>query len=105
MAAALPALCFEYALSTPNHMCRRVDVSPLPAPTLLPRWWHKKYRCWFIHAPNSPVTKGPAGNSERGTYLFFDISIWDVVQKADVEVRRWHMYRCRVGCGRRAAGS
>jgi CCR4-NOT transcription complex subunit 2 len=49
-------------------------------------WWHKKYRCWFIHAPNSPVTKGPAGNSERGTYLFFDAGLWDVVQKADVEV-------------------
>jgi len=49
-------------------------------------WWHKKFRCWFIHAPNSSVTKGPNGRSERGTYMFFDTSIWDVVQKADVEV-------------------
>jgi hypothetical protein len=43
-------------------------------------WWHKKFRCWFIHAPNSSVTKGPNGRSERGTYMFFDTSIWDVVQ-------------------------
>eukprot|EP00879_Flechtneria_rotunda_P022136 GHRR01023357.1.p2 GENE.GHRR01023357.1~~GHRR01023357.1.p2 ORF type:complete len:151 (+),score=55.15 GHRR01023357.1:1328-1780(+) len=49
-------------------------------------WWHKKFRCWFIHAPNNPVVKSPANRSERGTYLFFDTSIWDVVQKSDVEV-------------------
>jgi hypothetical protein len=46
------------------------------------------------------VTKGPAGNSERGTYLFFDISIWDVVQKADVEVGRAR--RKAAEAGRRA---
>lgn len=43
-------------------------------------WWHKKFRCWFIHAPNNPVVKSPANRSERGTYLFFDTTIWDVVQ-------------------------
>ncbi len=32
------------------------------------------------------VTKGAGGRSERGSYLFFDTSIWDVVQKADVEI-------------------
>eukprot|EP00878_Enallax_costatus_P030499 GHUV01033208.1.p2 GENE.GHUV01033208.1~~GHUV01033208.1.p2 ORF type:complete len:129 (+),score=53.35 GHUV01033208.1:434-820(+) len=49
-------------------------------------WWHKKFRCWFIHAPNNPVVKSAANRSERGTYLFFDTNIWDVVQKSDVEV-------------------
>lgn len=43
-------------------------------------WWHKKFRCWFIHAPNNPVVKNATARSERGTYLFFDTSIWDVVQ-------------------------
>jgi hypothetical protein len=32
------------------------------------------------------VVKNATARSERGTYLFFDTSIWDVVQKADVEV-------------------
>jgi NOT2 / NOT3 / NOT5 family len=73
-------------------------------------WWHKKFGCWFIHAPNSQVrwivyfaqcvtgqqnqcdsgvlqvTKGANGRSERGTYLFFDTSTWDVMTKTDVEI-------------------
>ncbi len=32
------------------------------------------------------VTKAPQSRSERGSYLVFDTSIWDVVQKADLEI-------------------
>lgn len=46
--------------------------------------WHKKFRCWLIKAPNAPCQKFARG--ERGTFLFFDTSIWDVVQKSDVEI-------------------
>jgi CCR4-NOT transcription complex subunit 2 len=49
-------------------------------------FWHKKYRCWMIHAPSTMVTKAPQSRSERGSYLVFDTSIWDVVQKADLEI-------------------
>jgi hypothetical protein len=49
-------------------------------------FWHKKYRCWMIHAPSTMVTKAPQARSERGSYLVFDTSIWDVVQKADLEI-------------------
>ena len=85
---------FAHHTNTHTHTCTHTHIVLLPPPPSIPprRWWHKKYRCWFIHAPNSPVTKGPSGNSERGTYLFFDISIWDVVQKADVEVRNTHTH-------------
>jgi CCR4-NOT transcription complex subunit 2 len=59
-------------------------------------WWHKKFRCWFIHAPNNPVVKSAANRSERGTYLFFDTNIWDVVQVSCSESCLQHCVRvCR----------
>jgi hypothetical protein len=56
-------------------------------------WWHKKFRCWFIHAPNNPVVKNATARSERGTYLFFDTSIWDVVQVRRYGCRSFSPYR------------
>lgn len=63
-------------------LCVQDEAQLIAADELCARgwWWHKKFRCWFIHAPNNPVVKNATARSERGTYLFFDTSIWDVVQ-------------------------
>lgn len=83
--------CLLYGLLMPLLFplpCSQDEAQLIAADELMNRgwWWHKKFRCWFIHAPNSAVAKGPTGQSERGTYLFFDTNMWDVVQKENVDV-------------------
>jgi hypothetical protein len=47
-------------------------------------WFHRRYKLWMLHAPNTAVTKSTRG--ERGSYLIFDIATWEIVQKADLEI-------------------
>ncbi|KAG2483582.1 hypothetical protein HYH03_017588 [Edaphochlamys debaryana] len=47
-------------------------------------WFHRRYKLWMLHAPNTAVQKSQRG--ERGSYLIFDINQWEIVQKADLEI-------------------
>ncbi|KXZ54553.1 hypothetical protein GPECTOR_4g618 [Gonium pectorale] len=47
-------------------------------------WFHRRYKLWMLHAPNTAVQKSPRG--ERGSYLIFDINQWEIVQKSDLEI-------------------
>eukprot|EP00798_Chlamydomonas_sp_ICE-L_P015004 gene15004-21071_t len=47
-------------------------------------WFHKRYRLWMIHAPNTAMQKNQRG--ERGSYLVFDPAVWEVVPKGDLEI-------------------
>lgn len=47
-------------------------------------WYHKRYKVWMLHAPNSANQKTQRG--ERGSFLVFDISVWEVTQRNDLEV-------------------
>ncbi|PNH11534.1 putative NOT transcription complex subunit VIP2 [Tetrabaena socialis] len=47
-------------------------------------WFHRRYKLWMLHAPNTAVQKSARG--ERGSYLIFDINQWEIVQKADLEI-------------------
>lgn len=47
-------------------------------------WFHRRYKLWMLHAPNAALQKSARG--ERGAYLIFDVSVWEVVQKNDLEI-------------------
>ncbi|GLC33442.1 hypothetical protein PLESTB_000076100 [Pleodorina starrii] len=47
-------------------------------------WFHRRYKLWMLHAPNTALQKSPRG--ERGSYLIFDINQWEIVQKSDLEI-------------------
>lgn len=47
-------------------------------------WFHRRYKLWMLHAPNTAVQKSPRG--ERGAYLIFDINQWEIVTKSDLEI-------------------
>ena len=47
-------------------------------------FWNRRFKAWMILAPNTAAQKTLRG--ERGSYLVFEPSVWEVAPKADMEV-------------------
>ena len=48
-------------------------------------FWHRRVKLWMISQPNVGAPQ-KTQRGERGSYLMFDPSVWEVVPKGDVEI-------------------